>query len=491
MDTGSGIYVRLTRYAGSGTSTLSFTNLIVGPGIQPQGAVVSLYSRDTTFTIGASITPPTTGAGAAYFREVIREGSDAIIRWEYYQTGAGSAGSGNYRLPLPTGLTVDLTRYREASDTYRNGYLFSSGFLNTSTSTFSALAAVESVASPTYVTMQLFNDANNNLDWGSTTGSLSSAGTLGLTLTARVPIAEWSGSGTVQLAQNDTEFAFNSSTTTTSDTTSFAYGPAGVAFTAMAPSGVNTIEKRVRFQTPIQTTDAVILEVFNGVNWTQAEQALGAYLTNDAASVGYGQLIRPVSGTTTDVSVLFASAASGQSAWNTLATTGWRWRVRKSSAGAAVGFGIVSSQSAGLLPVSNSNLDDATATRLGLKQYLHGTTYNGGIAPTITLGGGGGTLSSVDLGSFMPYQTQDGTWKLKVSIVVTVSSAVRTLAALDVVGISVGTLQGVYGLTSTSPLTATSYVSNNRFQIDHSSSTTTKYYFSGEVVLSSKPTWAY
>jgi hypothetical protein len=76
-----------------------------------------------------------------------------------------------------------------------------------------------------------------------------------------IPIAEWAGSGTVNLAQNDVEYAYNNSTSTTSDTTSFAYGPAGSQFYAFAPSGTDIITKRVKFQTPIQDRDLLFLEI--------------------------------------------------------------------------------------------------------------------------------------------------------------------------------------------------------------------------------------
>jgi len=44
---------------------------------------------------------------------------------------------------------------------------------------------------------------------------------------------------------------------------------------------------------------------------------------------------------------------------------------------------------------------DADATRMGLKQYLHGTSYNGGISPTVT---GIGSVSTILRAVFIPYQ---------------------------------------------------------------------------------------
>lgn len=496
MDTGSGIYVRLTRYAGSGTSTLSFTNLIVGPGIQPQGAAVQ-NSLTYTLTIGGTTTAPTPGTNTSV-ASYVRVGDMMKLNYSFRQTALGSAaGSGTYLFPLPTGLTIDSTRI--GSFAIEGNSILGAAEINNGTTT---LIGVVLPYNSTNLIIQVGNDTTAPTYVSSTFYQVNTNTNLRYSFEAMLPIAEWAGSGTVQLAQNDVEYAWNSdpgttANTTYSNSTYYGYGPNGTSIPAIASTTTTGESKTVYtvvFQTPVQATDQVVVELNDGNGWFNAAQRFPPF-TNNAAS--YGVLLVAINSTT--YRVAFGNAGYGTSnattygaaggAWS--GVTSWRWRVRKSSAGAAVGFGIVSSQSAGLLPVSNSNLDDATATRLGLKQYLHGTTYNGGIAPTITLGGGGGTLSSVDLSSFIPYQTQDGTWKLKVNIVVTVSSAVRTLAALDVVGISVGTLQAIYGLSSTSPLTATSYVSSNRFQIDHSSSTTTKYYFSGEVVLSSKPTWAY
>jgi uncharacterized delta-60 repeat protein len=52
------------------------------------------------------------------------------------------------------------------------------------------------------------------------------------------------------------------------------------------------------------------------------------------------------------------------------------------------------------------------ATRLGYKKYLSGTAYNGGVVPTIT-GSVDGTITGAVL---IPYQLQDGSWRLKGSI---------------------------------------------------------------------------
>src|SRR6185437_12709326 len=61
-----------------------------------------------------------------------------------------------------------------------------------------------------------------------------------------VNVNELVGSGAVNVVQNDVEYLSNNSSTTTSDTTSFAYGPSGSPVRAYAPAGTASVVKRVR-----------------------------------------------------------------------------------------------------------------------------------------------------------------------------------------------------------------------------------------------------
>jgi hypothetical protein len=206
----------------------------------------------------------------------------------------------------------------------------------------------------------------------------------------------------------------------------------------------------------------------------------GAQLTNSSTS-------------TTDVLVSFfryaviANDDSPAYDWS----SNFRWRVRKTSAGAAVGFGIVAENSAGLFPAYNTNLDNATATRLGLKQYLHGTAYNGGVAPTV--GGSGVTPLR---GSFVPYQTQDGTWRMRFNISVTHSG--MTGGSSYSISINGATFIATYNQAFTAISGAAApYTCSGNTATDSSNLTiypatnATFAQMSGDVELKSKPTWAY
>jgi len=132
----------------------------------------------------------------------------------------------------------------------------------------------------------------------------------------------------------------------------------------------------------------------------------------------------------------------------------------------------------------------------GSATYLHGTTYNGGIAPTITVTGGG-ALSSVDRSSFIPYQLQGGSWRLKIFFTASVASGARTFQRFSVNGVTFldlingQALVGIFNNTPPTPMNCYTENNSGAITIEHGSATTTRYIVAGEVELVSKPTWAY
>ena len=179
------------------------------------------------------------------------------------------------------------------------------------------------------------------------------------------PIAEWAGSGTVQLAQNDVEYAWNSGNVTAaggSDTTSFGYGPAGTPILNYNNLTLGSATAfTVQFQTPIQSGDQVILELSSdGVRWTpisigNAGTVSGLTFQNTAV---YGAAVKISSATQAIVEFGNAGRVPNGGAYGATASawsgaTTFKWRVRKSSGGSAVGFGIVSpGVSSGLVSAS-------------------------------------------------------------------------------------------------------------------------------------------
>ena len=141
-----------------------------------------------------------------------------------------------------------------------------------------------------------------------------------------------------------------------------------------------------------------------------------------------------------------------------------------------------------------TSMTDAEATRLGLKVYSHGTTYNGGIAPTVTFVNGGGTLASVDSSKFIPYQMQDGSWRFKFNVRITLSSTSRTNVNIRIAGVDLTNVQeAIYGsIGSVANPTSRAKAESTDFYIEWAAAAThTNTIMSGDIPLNAKPTWAY
>lgn len=147
------------------------------------------------------------------------------------------------------------------------------------------------------------------------------------------------------------------------------------------------------------------------------------------------------------------------------------------------------------LMIAPTGLSDVAATMYGLKAYHHGTNYNGGNAPTITLSGGPGSLSSVEQCDIFPFQDQQGNWFANLSIRVTLSTTTRTEADIAIAGIDFEIEQAIM---ASHPSSSTAVHGNCRTQSGgqlrsrHGSASTNVYsYAASALALVSKPTWAY
>jgi hypothetical protein len=139
-----------------------------------------------------------------------------------------------------------------------------------------------------------------------------------------------------------------------------------------------------------------------------------------------------------------------------------------------------------------TSMGDVLATSLGYKRYVPGGSYSGGGAPTIS---GTNWTTGTD-STFIPYQAQDGTWRLRFNIYGTISVGATSLT-LTVNGV---TFQNLTGTNNGQPIavrhgaTAISLgqVNDNTSTIGLTcNSSTTEWGCSGDVALESKPTWAY
>jgi hypothetical protein len=346
-DSSTSYTVRLTRTGGTGTTNLDVTNVIVGPGIQPQGAVVGNWTAYTPTTGGVG----TPSVNSAFYR---RTGDSIEIRGFL---DAGTVAASPLTIALPSGLTINTSVLNGGLKNWLGmGNVSTAAGTNVygTAAVGSALAAVYngSDTSNIYFTTASSTDASGNSMAAAQNGSgiLSNGSQFSYHLF--VPVAEWAGNGTVNLAQNDVEYVYNTDTSGSSNTTAFGYGPQGALF-----SGSGGISKRVRFSTPIQPTDTIWIEINEDTSgtgtWKQDGGSILIIGRNTQNGTNYG-MWTTAGVNATDVDVFFgeyrqqgATFGGVGSAWSGI--TDRRWRVVKAKAGTAVGFGLATTTSAGIV----------------------------------------------------------------------------------------------------------------------------------------------
>lgn len=310
-----------------------------------------------------------------------------------------------------------------------------------------------------------------------------------------VYVAEWAGTA-INFGQNDFEYLSDDGT---ADVIS-----ANGSLVPNQAFNSGSVTRDFSFSFPNQLLNGFSLEISEATGRPFVPASLYPFAqgNNGTSNNTYGMRAYFISATVMRVEfgnqgtkIDSSAVSAGTTAWSTMFSAGARFRVVKSAYGTGVPFGPLTGTSSGLFPSSNGNLDDIAATRLGLKQYLHGTAYNGGLSPTITLASGGGTLTSITRGVFIPYQSQDGSWRVKFNVAAVVSSATRTSAEFAVAGLVAKNLGGLAQAFSANDTNTNmfGYTSANSGSLTckHASATTAFYSLSGEMDLESKPTWAY
>jgi hypothetical protein len=338
--------LRFTRKVAGAASaaTLNICNVIVGPGIQPQGAVVGRwqsYTPTSSFTTNSN-TP--TGR----YRQV-GESMEVEIR----QSFTGAPDTVTFSISIPSGFTIDTTKLVDPS---------------TGGSVLGSMVAFN--GADAYSGSAVYNNTTTVRGYGPN-GTAAFTQAVPFTLGSgdviegrfTVPIAEWAGSGTVNLAQNDVDFAAD-------DGSADVFGPNG----ALVPNqALGTLVTRTfAFPSTMQETDNFFVEVKDTVGWHPAEYRLPLAVQGTKQ---YG--IKAYRASATTFSVEFGDAGitsdnatyanNGATSWATLYAAGWRFRVRKASGGQAVGFGEVNpGVSSGLVSASGlKGRTDGTAVAAG------------------------------------------------------------------------------------------------------------------------------
>ena len=309
---------------------LDATNIIVGPGIQPQGAVVGEWQ---TFTPTGSWTSNVTYTG--YKRRV---GSSIECVVKAIMTGAPSPGVG-LRFTIPDGLTINTSAL--APDAV-NMPMGDAVILDAGSARYIGYMRYSS-SSPT-TTVEAYTSPDVTV---STTSPMTWATNDVIICRFTAPIAEWAGSGTVNLAQNDVEYA-STSGAWTGDSSATQYGPSGQI---MSGALTVAVTKTVTWLTPVQPTDTVEVQLsLDGTTWFRAESRAPIHLAAAGAiDSSAGVRINGSSGTTTSIQFaryqLMANDDSPVVDWvNTM-----YWRCIKYKSGSPCGFGLASTTSSGLV----------------------------------------------------------------------------------------------------------------------------------------------
>lgn len=483
FDSDSGDYFEIRYVRTAGTNFMVFQNVIVGPNTQPQGAVVG---TEASYTPNASVNQGL-GTLASVDLKWVRVGEFMHIQGRF---ATGTVTGSELRLALPDGHTI--------ASSYSNntgvGYLFR----NRSDATVTKKLTMVAIAGNAYLSVGS-DDYTTNLAPLSNLNASSVVGTgETLSIEARVRIAQWVGGGTVNLAQNDVEYA-SVAGTWDADSSTTVYGPQG---TLTGGTLAAAREKTITWSTPVQASDRIqVWASKDQVNWVPINDAqIGSSNSNvlktinAAGTVVSGVSIRPGSTATQSIVVFgqYVNIANDDSPTVDWPSSASYWVATKSKAGQAVGFGNVSQTASGLMPASHANLDNAAATRLGLKAYYHGTNYNGGVAPTIS-----GAANLVNIRSFfIPKQMQDGTWMVDATVVFSLDSGSRSSYGVTVNGVVTKNvssfLQAGGGTGSGDIVVGVRSAANSAvFTIIHASATTDAYRVHFNFECESKPTWAY
>jgi hypothetical protein len=352
--------------------TLELDQIVLGPGqALVAGGVVEQNINLTGFSL---VNVPNSGFTASGTR---------IGQWLQLQATATITGAatGNISLQFPANLTIDSSILPATPDIRPVGQAFMNDL--SGSVRFMDMAAVVSS------TLVQFFPRNDSGPWSAARPVNPWQNGDTIQISVKVPISQWAGSS-VGIGANDVEYAWNSSTSTSaSDTTSFAYGPQG----AQIQNITAQLSRRIRFQTPVQSGDQISLEVSdNQINWLSIgdasfvnNQNVTRFITENTTSYGLGY--DHINATDMDISFgtwagMFGKTTVGGAgqAWSAGAGAAF-WRVKKTAAGIPVGFGAATATQSGLVSTTTQNFG-------GVK------TFNDGVRLDDDTGAGGATVLS-------------------------------------------------------------------------------------------------
>jgi hypothetical protein len=337
------------RVAGSAVAaTLNLASVIVGPGIAAQGAVVGTPQAYTPTFVGFG-----TCTGVDFTWRQVGTKMHITGKWT---TGTATAVTAS--ISLPTGYTSVATtailagkwvRSNSAgADVVKQGVVLLTAAGGTTLNL--SIDDYHSAFNPAVAQLgnSVFGDATPYILDGEII----------------VPIAEWAGSGTVNLAQNDVQYYSGVGTWGTSSSPTLVSGPSGSVGGTTTPAST-AFTYTITPSTPIPVGAKAVVEVsVDGTHWSSlpciATPSFIENLRNDGTNyLGIG-VAQNSSGS---LLVTFGKYAGGTT---NLWTGTWYWRVAVGLPGQAVGFGeVVPGISSGLVSSSGLKGNSGTAVAAG------------------------------------------------------------------------------------------------------------------------------
>jgi hypothetical protein len=307
--------------------TFKIDNISVGPQIPLMGPALGDWTSYTPVIAGCG----TVTSNVAKYKQI----GDTVYIKGYFVTGTVTAST--VTISLPNSWSVDTTKVASnKSIPFGMIYRATSTPTHFPTTSIGPWVLTVDTASPTVLYASSFADTASTA-FTPETGSTLFGASNGVSYDIAVPIANLNTN--VILGAGREEYAFNTSVADADDTTSFGYGAQGQVMTTTVMTSNRT--KTVRFTTPIQPTDVLILEVSpDRVSWsainggTPVATLAQEYQTQNTATYGIG--LYASGSSTTDVKVRFGQYCLANGATYGAAGASWAgstgyWRVRKCS----------------------------------------------------------------------------------------------------------------------------------------------------------------
>lgn len=332
---------------------ITISDVVVGPNVQVQGSAIGAWK---------SFSPTTTWVSNVNWTGMYREVGGSIECMVLGEV-TGAPTSADLQIDIPSGFTIDTTKL-PLSTTTSELSLGTSQLQDTGTRWFTGGVQYNDTN-----TVRISHSDSGNAGIVNATAPFTWANTDRVGVMFTLPVNELSSN--VTLANRAVEeYAAD-------DGSADVFGPNGALVPNQA-AGTSTTRTFV-YSGSMESTDFFVLE-FNVPEtkaWSQAPvmdstsgQVIQGLCYTNASTNSFGSAVK-TNGTSKTISVYFGKSAAGYAdtgaslvAWSALYSAGWRYRLRKVSGGASVGY-----------PISSANIVGRTdgvapaAGMVGERQY--------------------------------------------------------------------------------------------------------------------------